>query len=220
MSRCVIYLDESGDLGFTFAAPYRDGGSSRHLTLAAAVCPDGSQKYLKRFISDFYKDRGVAAGSELKWVDLDAAGRLDFAKRAARMVRTRGVLAVHSMTVYKQRVLPHIQADPNKLYNYMVALMLLPVMKKFDEVCFVPDARSIKVKSGNSLHDYLQTKLWFDEGVLTKLETNPSDSEKSRPLHFVDYVCGVFQSFHEDRQADARDALAPVTNCRKLYFPP
>lgn len=31
----TVYLDESGDLGWKFDAPYRSGGSSRYLTIAA-----------------------------------------------------------------------------------------------------------------------------------------------------------------------------------------
>lgn len=219
MSRCNIYLDESGDLGFNFNAPYRAGGSSRHLTLSAVVCIDDCSKHLKRFIADFYRARGIPAGRELKWVDLREEDRLDFAKRAVRLTRTHEGVSFVSITVYKPNVMAHIRADANKLYNYMVGLALLPWMKHFDEVCFVPDARSIKVKSGNSLHDYLQTKLWFDESVTTTLQTNPSDSAKARPLHFTDYLCGAFQSYHEDGLESPRATLAPYTDHHRLFFP-
>lgn len=219
MSRCLIYLDESGDLGFNFAAPYRNGGSSRHITLAAAVCEEDSNKYIKRFIVDFYSARGIAAGKELKWSALSVDDRTDFATRAAKLARTHRAIRFASITVFKQNVMPHIQEDPNKLYNYMTGLMLLKMMREYDDVCFIPDSRAIKVKSGNSLHDYLQTKLWFDEGVATKLETQPSDSSKSRPLHFTDYLCGTFQAFHEDGQRGARDLLYPLTQTRNLFFP-
>ena len=32
-----VYLDESGDLGWKFDAPYRCGGSSRYLTISAII---------------------------------------------------------------------------------------------------------------------------------------------------------------------------------------
>lgn len=219
MARCNIYLDESGDLGFTFDAPYRKGGSSRHLTLSAVVCKEDSNKHIKRFIRDFYIDKKIPTGRELKWVDLDAADRIDFAHRAARLVKEKVDISYLSITVYKQRVLPHIQADPNKLYNYMTGVLLVPVMKQYDDVCFVPDARTLKVKSGNSLHDYLQIKLWFDESAKTKLVTSPSDSTKSRPLHFTDYLCGAIQSHHEDSLSHPRNILNGIMHCKRLYFP-
>ena len=42
MTRSFIYLDESGDLGWKFDAPYRDGGSSRYITIAALIVPEES----------------------------------------------------------------------------------------------------------------------------------------------------------------------------------
>lgn len=219
VSRCVIYLDESGDLGFNFSAAYRTGGSSRHLTLAAVICQEQSNKHIKRFIRDFYIARSIPAGSELKWVNLSAAYRTDFAKKAVSLAKQNSQISFATITVFKQRVQSHIQADPNKLYNYMTGLFLLPIMKNYDEVCFVPDARSVKVKSGNSLHDYLQTKLWFDHGAATKLETHATDSEQCRPLHFTDYLCGAFQSHFEDRISEARNELVSHTACSKLFFP-
>jgi hypothetical protein len=219
MSRCNVYLDESGDLGFTFTAPYRAGGSSRYLTLAAAICRDDSNKHLKRFIADFYIARHIPAGHELKWSSLKEADRVDFATRAAQLTKAQSEISYAAITVYKQRVQAHIQADPNKLYNYMTGLLLLQIIKKFDEVHFIPDARTIKVKSGNSLHDYLQTKLWFDENVATKLFTHPSDSTKTRALHFTDYLCGAVQSHHEDSASNAKRLLAPHMGCKTLFFP-
>lgn len=219
MSRCIVYLDESGDLGFKFDAAYRAGGSSRHLTLAATICPGDSNKHIKRFISDFYRARNVPTGNELKWVDLKSRDRIDFADRASKLSQLHPQISYAAITVYKQRVQSHIKADPNKLYNYMVGLFLLPIMKRFDEVCFVPDARAIKVKSGNSLHDYLQTKLWFEELVATKLTTQPSDSAKCRPLHFTDYLCGAFQSHYEDSASEPINALGPCTSLSRLFFP-
>ncbi len=219
MTRCTIYLDESGDLGFKFDAPYRAGGSSRHLTLGAVICSDDANKHIKRFITKFYEARGVAAGHELKWVELLPADRMDFATRAVQLSNLHATISYAAITAYKPQVLDHIRTDPNKLYNYMTGLLLLPVMRRFDEVSLVSDARSVKVKSGNSIHDYLQTKLWFDEGVATRLTSHPMDSVNCRPLHFTDYLCGAFQSFHEDRANGPSDALAPVTTCIRRFFP-
>jgi len=34
-----VYVDESGDLGWEFAQPFRQGGSSRYLTIASLLVP-------------------------------------------------------------------------------------------------------------------------------------------------------------------------------------
>jgi hypothetical protein len=111
MTHCVIYLDESGDLGFNFSAPYRNGGSSRHLTLGAVICPGDTKKHIKRFIVDFYSHRGIAAGQELKWSSLPPAGRIDFAERAMRLSMQVSEIRFSVITVLKPNVQQHIQAD-------------------------------------------------------------------------------------------------------------
>jgi hypothetical protein len=108
--------------------------------------------------------------------------------------------------------------DANELYNYMTGLMLLPVMRRFDQVHLIPDARSIRVKSGNSLHDYLQIKLWFDEKVVTSLQTDAIDSSGCRPLHFTDYLCGAIQSLHEDALVGPSGILTPMAANQRLFF--
>lgn len=218
VARCTIYLDESGDLGFSFAAPYRRGGSSRHLTLGAVVCPDESKKHIKRFVVNFYKRKTVPSGTEVKWAELDQTERTTFAINAHSLVKRHQQLSLATITVYKPNVMPHIRLDPNKLYNYMVALLLLPIMRNFTEVSFVPDRRSIRVKSGNSLHDYLQTKLWFEEGVATVLNTYPTESKDCKPLHFADYLSGVVQSSWEDGNHGPRTTLEALMLQKRLFF--
>lgn len=56
MMQAISYLDESGDLGWKFHQPYRQGGSSRYLSLAAIILPFDKKHLPKRFITDLYKD--------------------------------------------------------------------------------------------------------------------------------------------------------------------
>ena len=74
-----------------------------------------------------------------------------------------------AITVRKEHVADHIRQDGNKLYNYMMGLGLLDDIRKFQHVNLIRDNRSVKVRSGNSIGDYLQTKLWFELGSSTKL---------------------------------------------------
>src|SRR6202000_3130697 len=85
----------------------------------------------------------------------------------------------------------HLRSDPNKLYNFMLKSMLIDEMKSHDRVHFIPDNRSVKVESGNSLHDYLQTTLWYEAGVSTILHTTSTDSKQCRGLQFADFMAGA-----------------------------
>ncbi len=52
-----VYLDESGDLGWRLALPYRRGGSSKFFTLAYIILPSYKNKHINRFVNKFHKDR-------------------------------------------------------------------------------------------------------------------------------------------------------------------
>ena len=52
----VIYVDESGDLGWQFDQPFRAGGASRYLTVACLIVPSphrrrGKGDFFARFLS-------------------------------------------------------------------------------------------------------------------------------------------------------------------------
>lgn len=219
MTSVNIYLDESGDLGWTLDRPYRAGGSSQFLTLAAVLVAKNQTHLPKRVIRRIYDKLKRDPVNELKWVDLSHAVRVDFCTQAAALAANpKNTVALRSITVRKANVQPHIRADANKLYNYMIGCLLLDEMAKFDEVTFIPDPRSVKVKSGNSLHDYLQTQLWFERGASTKLRTQPADSMKTTNIQFADMLCGAIQSYHEDGFVEGHKLLRPCMECRQLFF--
>ena len=104
------------------------------------------------------------------------------------------------------------------MYNYMINLALINEMSRFDSVLFVPDPRSIKVESGNSLHDYLQTQLWFEKRVNTILDTKPCDSASDRNVQFSDMLSGIVQGHFEDEKSDPWLKIGPSISAKRLYF--
>ena len=91
-------------------------------------------------------------------------------------------------------------------------------MATHDVVTMVPDPRSIKVKSGNSLHDYLRTELWFTKKANTNLLTTPVESHLSRGIQFADMLSGVVQSRFELNEANDFQILSPRIKLVTLYF--
>jgi hypothetical protein len=146
------------------------------------------------------------------------ASRTEFAELARHMCDANPDIHLHTITVQKQNVMQHIRNDGNKLYNYMIRLALLDRMASHEAVTLVPDPRSIKVQSGNSLHDYLQLELWFIKKVATKLTTKPEDSRNCQEIQFTDMLCGLVRSFHENNEHANMAKLSPrIRQCR-LYF--
>lgn len=215
----IIYLDESGDLGWTLNAPYRHGGSSRHLTIASLVTTPSKKHLPKRLIQKLYKKFKWPTKIEKKWSEMNKEERLWFARKAAELQkRNPDEIQYLSITVKKENVLDHIRRDANKLYNYMIGISLLTEMSKHPSVCFLPDPRSIKVESGNSLHDYLQTKLWFDLSAETILETKPCDSAACTNIQFADMVSGIVQGHFEDGNSKPWDEIEKSISFKKLFF--
>jgi len=71
-----LYLDESGDLGFTFDKPNRYGGSSRHLTIAILLTPKELSHLPKRIIKKLYQRKKQPTSKELKGPELTSKDRL------------------------------------------------------------------------------------------------------------------------------------------------
>lgn len=51
----LIYVDESGDLGWSFDLAYGRGGSSRYLTIAAMILPEMLDHLPERKVRHLYR---------------------------------------------------------------------------------------------------------------------------------------------------------------------
>jgi len=215
----IIYLDESGDLGWKFDLPYRRGGSSRYITIASLVVSKSKKHLPKRLVKGLYKKFKWSPSIEKKWSEMTIEERVWFTKKANELhIKYPEDVKYLSITVKKENVELHIRSDPNKLYNYMIGLSLLNEMKGHEQVEFIPDPRSIKVESGDSLHDYLQIKLWFDKNAITILTTNPSDSSKNLNVQFSDMLSGAVQGYFEDKKLQPWTEIRESIGCKKLFF--
>lgn len=212
------YIDESGDLGWIFAKLYQSGGSSRYITITALIVPKNLSNYPKRIVKKIYSRRKQSTATEIKGKDLSKDERVKFAQKVVQLLRRQPSIKITSITVKKENVQQHIKADPNKLYNYMVNLTLLDKIKKCSVVDFIPDPRSIKVKSQNSLVDYLQTKLWFEYNSATVIRYKPMESHLNINIQFVDFVSYIIWSRFEYNKSDAFNILKPHILIKHLFF--
>lgn len=213
-----IYTDESGDLGWNFDPPYGKHGSSRFLTIFAACVPDGKCHLLDRVVRDLYKASRWNTKHEKKWTDASEASRIHFSRQAAQLLQRHPDITYHAIVAYKPCVPEHVHRDPEKLYNYMLRLLLLDEMSAHQVVHFIPDNRSVKVESGNSLHDYLQTTLWFEASASTELRTSRTDSKQCRGLQFADFMAGAVNANFEHRRPQYIETPGLTVRVMHLYF--
>lgn len=213
-----IYLDESGDLGWSFDNPYKEGGSSRYLTIAFVICPNEKAITIKRFVKRIYKHFKHNPKVELKASDMGQDKKSYIAKQVKRLLECNSDIRIGAITVKKQNVLQHIREDSNKLYNYMLRLAVLGKISNAPEVHLIRDNRSIKVKYGSCLIDYLQTVLWFDMASETKIYDHPSDSKAVKNLIFIDWINNIIWGHYEFGKSEPYNILRGSITETRLFF--
>lgn len=214
------FVDESGDLGWTLNLPYNRGGSSRHLVIACASVPTNQEHRLERVMKDLYKASKWDHKKEKKWIHAPAKSRLHFAQKALQLQQAYPEDVQYSaIVVCKRKVAQHLRDDGNKLYNYMLRRLLIDEMAKRQKVLFYPDPRSIKVESGNSMHDYLSIWLGFELGAPTQLTTLKVESQYSKALQFADMLSGIVHCAYERNDQDCLNILRQCFRIEELFFP-
>jgi hypothetical protein len=182
------------------------------------VIPNAISHLPKRIVRELYRKFNIPVNIELNGAGL-LPDQLDFfVGKAIDLLKLRPEIRILTITVQKENVAEHIRNDPNKMYNYMIRLALLDQILTENEVTLIPDPRSIKVKSGNSLLDYLQLELWFELGAKTQLLWQTVQSENSLNLKFIDIIAHLIWSKYENNDTHYADMLLPYMKCKKLFF--
>jgi hypothetical protein len=222
--RTLIYLDESGDLGWNMLQPYQKGGSSRMLTLAAVCLPDSKGVHLQRIVRSLYKKRKRPLGNELKSVDLNFADKELFLRLTSKMLLEHKDIKLMSITVSKKQVDYRKFGDANILYNYMTKLLLLKTICQSVYVDFMPDRRSERVNARWNMGEYLN-QMVYEAGFEHQIKNQscnviPMDSSKHLELQFIDFYAGLVWSMYEfqDHKMGAFMSANRTTN-HKLFFP-
>ena len=212
-------MDESGDLGWSLHQPYTSGGSSRFLVIACVGAPNDLDIHVSRSIRQLYDRFGWNTRREKKWTDMGIKARLAFSQTAATLKCKKPGIQYRAIVVRKSDVLEHLRHDGNLLYNYMTKELLLNEMARHASVRLVPDPRSIKQQSGNSLPEYLKIQLLFEKNVDTRLYYHPVDSSHSLHLQFADMLAGVVSSHYEFGERTGFEMLRPhFTELTELQF--
>lgn len=205
-------------MGWKFDSPFRHGGSSRFLTIAYLIVPENKYHLCNRFVKNVYREFKVKPKKELKATTLKIRQKVWIAEQGVDLLNLNPDFRIGAITVNKEKVFPHIRTDANKLYNYMMAISILDKVKTSPKVNLIRDERSVKVASGNSCIDYMQTKMWFDHSSPTMLIDSPTASHLNLNLIFIDWIANFVWSHYEDKNSEAFIKLSPKLSNQTLYF--
>ena len=218
MKSATILFDESGDLGWTFSAPYMQGGSSRFLSLFFLILPSCDTYKLRKPMKEIYTSRGIDFKKvELKGGQLYRHEKDRIIKAAESLLATNPDIRGRLINIDKEKVLPHLHRDPNLLYNYAVKLAIIDDIVQHQNVVLMPDPRTIRV-GALSIRDYLQTEATYTRGsaAYIKLKEKPSNSELA--LQFTDCLVHWFWREHELGDDMGLHNLKPYIKIRNLFF--
>jgi hypothetical protein len=171
----------------------------------------------ERKVRHLYRQGNWDSKREKKWVEMPINARMSFARSALALQQTHSQITFCAIVVDKRNVNENFRRDSNKLYNYMLKLLLLDEMVKYDQVTLIPDPRSVKVENGKSLHHYLEMML-YERQAATRLESIQRDSRVSLNLQFVDMLAGVVGNHFEFNKSEPWQVLANQIRLRQLFF--
>lgn len=204
-----VYLDESGDLGWKFNNPYRQGGSSRFLTIAYLISPITHSDIPKRLVRDFYNKFGFNTKEEIKGSNLSKHHKEFICKETIKMMEKYKSFHLGAITVQKENVGEKIRKDSNTLYNFLIGDAILKEVCN-DATCKITrDSRVVKVVSKESCIDYLQTIMFFHLKKETILKDNPTNSHTDLGVIFIDWVTNIVWSKYEDGYGEWCNSLSP-----------
>ena len=216
----TVYLDESGDLGWNFNKPNKNGGSSRYLTLGYLIIPESKKKVTEKFVQRIYDKYNINPTSEKKGMKFSSHQRRVVAREIVKMMTANPDFRMGAITVAKEKVWPHVRTDGNKLYDYMIRQSVLDQICKYPHTKLIRDERTIKAQSDRSCIDYLQISLWFDYKVNSLIQDFPSPSHKHEGLILADWITNFVWSNYENGEKAAFTILAPKMKIQTLFFEP
>lgn len=215
-----VFLDESGDLGWTLNRPFRQDGSSQYFTIAFVVLPNGHIKYIKRLVKNFFKAQGIT--SEYKGAK--------FSKKRSKIMANRinndllstydPFIRVGAITARKANTPPQIieTKDNVLLYNHMMQEAICSHLTEKEYVTITPDERSVPTGSKNSCFDLIKHEIWLRNESSAMLSYREGISRNSELLMFIDWIANFVWRHYEDGQSDAYNVLTKFLEEKRLFF--
>lgn len=204
-----VYLDESGDLGFS-------EGSTALFTIAFVVLGDPTE--FKRCVKRTKIKYRIPPIEELKGATTRAEVKADLLRRFSKID-----MAIHSITVNKEKVNERLRGDGNILYNYMVGLSLgawLLKQPKGAAIKIIVDRRITSITSGFDFDEYLKYKTWY-EGQRSDLELliDHVDSHGALSIQGIDVICNTIYRKFSGRDAELYSLIQrKVVSEKRLFF--
>jgi len=119
----LIFLDESGDLGWSLDKPRFAGGSSRFITIAGIVVDQDQIKMLMHYVRALSLKHNLDLRHELKGKKISNEIAELIVRELLKLSLTIPFQII-SITANKQNVTPQLRRDSNVFYNHLLNNLL------------------------------------------------------------------------------------------------
>lgn len=181
-----IYIDESGDLGFTLR-------SSDYFVIVAVKLTDEKTntsycRILKKVRERGLKKKFMETG-ELKFSNSSDYIRKAFLQRVAKFN-----LSIYALIIRKEFTKIDLRENVRVLYNYLVKILLEKVLIEVNkkEKLIICIDKCIPFSKIENFETYIQTEFLSIYSVLPKFSINHESSVQNEGLQVTDFVCGAF----------------------------
>lgn len=216
-----VYIDESGDLGWTLDKPNRNGGSSKFITITGIVIEDHDEKYINRFIADIYKKYHLTPKIEKKGANFSPEHARFITSQLYKIISKSPSFKIISITVNKSKVFDSLRKDKNIFYNYVLGLLLKPEIVQHESFDIILDKRTIKVSHGESFPDYIKTEIW-GQGLDIEINCSFVESSNNKMIWFADWYANFIWRHHEDEENSSYEQLVELPSDKffekRLFF--
>lgn len=208
--KTYIYLDESGDLGFS-------QGGSKYFTIAFFETKNPTE--VKRVVRRVKKKYKIPRQVEIKANTTKRKIKIDLLKKLSKLT-----IEIQSITVRKENVDLKLRQDTNILYNYMVGLSLGERIVRSEplnaELIIIIDKRIISVTSGFKFNEYLKYKIWYEkERKDINLQIWHLDSRKVYGLEAIDNIVNaIFKKYNSADTELFNIIKRKITYDKTLFF--
>lgn len=173
----TLFVDESGDLG----------KKDRYFVIAMLL--PQRNKRIVNFIKRFVVENNI---QEVKASLLSFPDKQDLLYK----LNTANDCTIAYVVADKHNIdNKKILEDKNLCYNYLFSFLVKNTIKYAnDDISILLDNHSTKVKSINSLKDYIKIKAYFDWGFTHNLDISYTDSKSSKVIQAADIVANAIRA--------------------------
>ncbi len=201
-----IFLDESGELGFSF-----NKGSSKFFTITLLVCGIKEEQELQRVIKKVRErilKKKLKQSPEIKWNNSNEDIKKNVFQRLEKIN-----FEIFTIILDKSKVYDYLKEKKHKLYNYLSQLIIAECSTE-DKFEIIVDRSKNKRSLRDDFNNYIRNHLI---NKCSNLEIKHEDSKSNGGLQVLDFISGAIFNKYEFNNLDYYNKITEKITTEKQF---